>query len=250
APSSSALQGGGAGTNPDNTDQRTKKLLASNWNPICLPRVTVMKNKEAHSKKNDKQTTVLSLALSHLKNIMDDTIPCKIEEGLFVGSYQAAENKVQLKSLNITHVLTVANGFPPDHPDDFMYKVIEVQDSTSTILVKYFDECFQFIDEAKAMGGSILVHCLAGVSRSATIVVAYLMKKHGVTRDQALLQVKAVRPFVAPNPGFMKQLANFEKALKVQVSLNEACCNYCSVCGVSLDGACGLLLDRGFGLLA
>ncbi|GAB2220156.1 hypothetical protein Droror1_Dr00007799 [Drosera rotundifolia] len=50
----------------------------------------------------------------------------------------------------------------------------------------------------------------------ATIVVAYLMKKHGVTRDQALLQVKAVRPFVAPNPGFMKQLANFEKALKVQ----------------------------------
>ncbi|VFQ73863.1 unnamed protein product [Cuscuta campestris] len=53
-----------------------------------------------------------------------DSIPCKIEEGLYLGSVGAAMNRSTLKSLNITHVLMVANSLSPPFPSDFVYKVI------------------------------------------------------------------------------------------------------------------------------
>jgi len=60
--------------------------------------------------------------------------------------------------------------------------------------------------------GSVLVHCAAGVSRSATVVLGYLMSRHNYTLAAALEHLKAVRPWVAPNLGFMQQLAAYEAA--------------------------------------
>ncbi|KAL8128757.1 hypothetical protein V2J09_017912 [Rumex salicifolius] len=142
-----------------------------------------------------------------------DNIPCQIEEGLFLGSAAAGLNMVELKKLNITHILTMAASLPPAYPDEFTYKVVRVVDTEDTNLAQYFDECFDFIDEAKRMGGGVLVHCFVGRSRSVTIVVAYLMKKHGMTLIEAHQHVRSKRPKAAPNSGFMKQLVEFEKSL-------------------------------------
>jgi hypothetical protein len=60
--------------------------------------------------------------------------------------------------------------------------------------------------------GNVLVHCAAGVSRSATVVLGYLMARHNLSLTAALEHLKAVRPWVAPNTGFMQQLAAFEAA--------------------------------------
>lgn len=57
----------------------------------------------------------------------------------------------------------------------------------------------------------VLVHCAAGVSRSTTAVVAYLMKTEGLDVEAALRQVRAKRPFVDPNEGFMAQLALYKE---------------------------------------
>ncbi|TYJ19757.1 hypothetical protein E1A91_A09G214100v1 [Gossypium mustelinum] len=139
---------------------------------------------------------------------------CQIEEGLFLGSLGDANNKAALKSSNVTHILTVANLSLPLYPNEFAYKIIEVMDREDTNLTQYFDECFSFIDEAKRLGGGVLVHCFMGISRSVTVVIAYLMKKHGMRFSQALEHIKRRRPQASPNSGFILQLQQFEKTLR------------------------------------
>ncbi|CAI9118589.1 OLC1v1020179C1 [Oldenlandia corymbosa var. corymbosa] len=154
-------------------------------------------------------------------SVIEDNIPCKIEEGLYLGSLGAASNKSALKSLNITHILTVANSLPPVHANDFVYKIVDIPDREDVKISQYFDDCFEFIDDAKKKGGGVLVHCFVGRSRSVTIVVAYLMKKHGMSLSQALDHVRSKRPVASPNKGFMSQLMDFEKTLKGSQSANE-----------------------------
>jgi protein-tyrosine phosphatase len=62
-------------------------------------------------------------------------------------------------------------------------------------------------------GGKVLVHCFAGVSRSATIVIAYMMQEHGMNYHSAFKFVKSKRPFINPNEGFRTQLITFGKEL-------------------------------------
>lgn len=130
-----------------------------------------------------------------------------------MGSIGAANNKSLLKSLNISHILTVAR-LLPEHPNDFVYKIVELADREDTNIEQHFDECFNFIDEAKSMGGAVLVHCFVGRSRSVTVVVAYLMKKQGMSLSQALGHVRSKRTQAAPNSGFMSQLRDYEKSLR------------------------------------
>ncbi|CAK8563552.1 unnamed protein product [Lathyrus sativus] len=161
-----------------------------------------------------KQIAVILKVMLLNKSLKEDNIPCEIDEGLFLGSIGSAGNKVGLKNVNVTHVLTVAGKIAPAHPGDFVYKVIDVADKEYTNLTQYFDGCFEFIDEAKKNGGCVLVHCYAGRSRSVTIIVAYLMKYRGMSLSEALQHVKNKRPKAAPNRGFIRQLEEFEKSLQ------------------------------------
>ncbi|XWS09026.1 hypothetical protein CRYUN_Cryun40dG0050600 [Craigia yunnanensis] len=160
------------------------------------------------------QIAALLQVINFTRRFKEDNVPCEIEEGLFLGSIAAANNMDALKSLNITHILTVASSLKPTHSNDFVYKIIPVLDKEDTNISQYFDECFDFIDEAKRQGGGVLVHCFVGKSRSVTIVVAYLMKKLGMGLSQALEHVKSKRPLAAPNSGFIGQLKELEKSLQ------------------------------------
>ncbi|XP_051125445.1 dual specificity protein phosphatase 1 [Andrographis paniculata] len=152
--------------------------------------------------------------IQYAKVIKEDNVPCKIDEGLYLGSLGAANNRSALKSLNVTHILTVANSLNPAHPNDFTYKRIQVFDREDVNISQFFEECFAFIDEARTTGGGVLVHCFAGKSRSVTIVVAYLMYKNGMSFSEALEHVKTKRPVAFPNFGFISQLREYEKTLQ------------------------------------
>ncbi|XP_004508378.1 dual specificity protein phosphatase 1 isoform X2 [Cicer arietinum] len=167
-----------------------------------------------------KQMESFLRAFLSIKSLKEDKTPCEIDEDLFLGSFGSAANKVALKNVNVTHILTVAGKLVPVHPADFVYKIIDVADREDTNIKQYFNECFDFIDEAKRNGGSVLVHCFAGRSRSVTIIVAYLMKTCGMSLSEALQHVKDRRPQAAPNRGFICQLEDFEKSLlDIEVSL-------------------------------
>jgi len=114
----------------------------------------------------------------------------KILDNLWLGDMSAAYNKLLLKKHGMTHILTVASGIPPKFPSNFQYKVVTILDSPSANLKAHFQSCIKFLKNALEQGGCVLVHCFAGVSRSATIVIAYLMQELGMSLVDAMQHVR------------------------------------------------------------
>ncbi|CDW54608.1 dual specificity phosphatase [Trichuris trichiura] len=90
---------------------------------------------------------------------------------------------------------------------------IRVEDHPQELLGVYFDIVADKIKITKDKGGRTLVHCVAGVSRSPTLCMAYLIKYERCSLRQAYKTVKASRPIVHPNVGFWKQLIEYEKRI-------------------------------------
>ena len=128
----------------------------------------------------------------------------EIIEGLFLGDHAASEASYLLKRHGITHILSVGSGLYPRFPKKFTYKWVSELDSPNANLRQHFSSCHEFINNAFAAGGRILVHCYAGVSRSATIVISWLMKEREMNFSSALSHVTSRRWFINPNPGFRR----------------------------------------------
>ncbi|XP_030641601.1 dual specificity protein phosphatase 19 [Chanos chanos] len=128
---------------------------------------------------------------------------------LLLGSQDAAHDFGTLRKYKVTHILNVAYGVENAFPELFIYKTLSILDLPDTDILSYLQECSEFIDQAKAEKGIVLVHCNTGVSRSASVVIGYLMSRDGRGFDDACAVVKSARPASCPNPGFLQQLKNF-----------------------------------------
>jgi len=93
------------------------------------------------------------------------------------------------------------------------YLGINMLDLPQTKISIYFQETADFIDRAIQGGGRVLIHCMVGLSRSATLVIAYLMIKRDLTLEEALRTVRRHRQ-VRPNDGFLRQLIDLEYKIK------------------------------------
>ena len=140
--------------------------------------------------------------------------PIQILDFLFIGGQEAAQSREILEKYNITYILNAAQECEDlfvNNPK-YHYKRLDLLDHGSQNLdLELFRDAFKFIDEAKKCGGKVLVHCRAGQSRSATIVITYLIHKFHWSLQQAYKFVQDKRPAVAPNLGFMAQIIQFEK---------------------------------------
>ena len=118
-----------------------------------------------------------------------------------------------LKERNITRVLKV-NGIRDRFPNNVaQVKIVDMDDMPDyDITDANLIESFNFICPPE--GGDTLVVCTAGVSRSATICISWLMWKHGKSLSEAFGMVKRARPLIRPNNGFQEFLIKFEKRLK------------------------------------
>lgn len=141
----------------------------------------------------------------------------KITTNVYLGSYKrGALNFKGLKKNKITHILTVGNDMSPEpFPNDFVYKIVVIHDSPDADISIYFDECIDFIKNAIKQNkkNRILIHCWAGISRSATITIAYLMKEQRLPLIEAMETVRESRYIINPNKGFKKILENYSKEL-------------------------------------
>ena len=135
----------------------------------------------------------------------------QIDEKLWLGNLFASLNFQDLKKKGITKILTIMDGPLNDYNEQngFINKKVEIHDLERENIIQYFGECLNFIKGNQ----NVLVHCGAGVSRSATIVIAYIMWKYRMTFDDALLYVLEKRHVAWPNSGFKEQLRIFEKLL-------------------------------------
>lgn len=132
---------------------------------------------------------------------------------LYLGNEDGAADEALIDRLSIKYILNLTPRCPNffSQRSDMHYKQIKINDSNQEDIGQHFDEAIQFIDEAREQGSGVLVHCHAGVSRSATVTVAYIMKRQGLCLGDAYKFVKDLRPVISPNLNFMGQLLKYEK---------------------------------------
>jgi protein-tyrosine phosphatase len=131
-----------------------------------------------------------------------------IKDRLYLAGQDVANSLEQLKIYKITHILNLTSNIENLFEPKIKYKRIKMYDTLDQDIVVYLDESFDFIDECLNIpNGRILVHCNAGVSRSASIIIAYLIyKNHFDSYTSAYENVKKCRPIIQPNPNFIQQL--------------------------------------------
>ena len=135
-----------------------------------------------------------------------------VADNIFLGPEGATIDDAWLREKGITRVLTVAA-----HSDHLTkhasieYMQIDVDDDPNELLRPHFEAAFAFMREDAAT--NVLVHCVSGISRSATVVTAYLMATRKLPSEAALALVRERRPVVSPNSGFQRQLREYAAEL-------------------------------------
>lgn len=148
---------------------------------------------------------------------------------LFLGGYRNADNEVELtKRTRISHLLNLAHecnmretcreeidkfwqieGYSKDY---FTYKKIDWTDTADQDIKPLLGEAVEFVKQAHDADANhhVLVHCVQGISRSSSVVIAYLVLHEGMTLKDAYDKVKAARSTIDPRPNFLDALGEFE----------------------------------------
>ncbi|EFC46612.1 dual specificity phosphatase [Naegleria gruberi] len=139
-----------------------------------------------------------------------------LPQELYLGSFAHARNFKIFEELNIGCVINCAREIPNHFQDgNIKYLKMELNDDTHFDLMPYFEKMIEFVSQFRENHSdkSILFHCASGCSRSASMVIAYLMKSKEWDCKTAYEYVKEHRNKIKPNEGFVECLLKFEKIL-------------------------------------
>lgn len=144
-----------------------------------------------------------------------------IKNKLYLGDMFSANDEILIKEKNISCIVSVAENLKiiNTNPNIKIYKYNFSDDYNCNISL-YFDEIGEIINNESI----VLVNCVAGISRSSTIVIAYIMKYYKLNLKDTFLYVRNKRNQICPNKKFMKYLLNYELSLFGKNSLSEATC--------------------------
>ncbi|KAI0773233.1 protein-tyrosine phosphatase-like protein [Trametes elegans] len=160
---------------------------------------------------------------------LDDFLPqaSEIVPGLFLSDMYTATSPAVLQHLGITHVASVLRKPSHRYPASITHLCVPVDDRTDTNLLDYLDAAVAWIDCALARGGRVLVHCVWGMSRSASVVIAYLVAARALSLQEAHSLARARRRVVRPNAGFMAQLEVYERVTRLrEASARRVACSH------------------------
>jgi protein-tyrosine phosphatase len=161
-----------------------------------------------------QSSTLLTMTTN--ENNIDNHPMTHIIDGLFIGSESNAKNLEELSTEQIRHIVNVTSHVPLYHADQLQYCHLPADDTQKQNLLEYFDQAYSFINQAIVNNEKVLVHCVAGISRSPAIVIGFLMRYAKMNMNDAYDFVKRKRSIVSPNLNFMGQLLEYEKKLKQQ----------------------------------
>ncbi|XP_022738860.1 dual specificity protein phosphatase PHS1-like [Durio zibethinus] len=165
--------------------------------------------------------------------------PSLITRSLFIGGALAARSVFTLQHLGITHILCLCSNeigqSDSQYPDLFEYKNFSICDNEDSNISSIFEEACDFIDHVEQIGGRVLVHCFEGKSRSATVVIAYLMLRKNLTLLEAWNALKRVHRRAQPNDGFARILLDLDREQHGKVSMEwhprKPMMKVCPICG-------------------
>ncbi|KAI8992244.1 protein-tyrosine phosphatase-like protein [Pilobolus umbonatus] len=186
-----------------------------------------------HGRKNKKNLKLTLSAIEIPKNpAMNNNAynkgPIQIMDHLYLGSEQSSSDMQTINQLNIQAILNVAAEV--NHPYDYLFQPMQQWFISPSPLLGYhklpwqhnqdnlvveLQTAIEMIDRARSAGSSILVHCQCGVARSATLIVAYVMKTMQLPMHEAYQYVKSLAPDINPNLSLLFQLGEYEKTLPI-----------------------------------
>ncbi|CAL8360005.1 unnamed protein product [Boreogadus saida] len=146
--------------------------------------------------------------------------------GIYIGDEKTALERAALKSMGITHILNAAEGkwnnvstgaaYYRDDDMDIQYYGVDADDKPTFNIAQFFCPASHFIHGAvQDPQSKVLVHCVMGRSRSASLVLAYLMTEQGLSVVGAIEHVRQ-RRCILPNHGFLRQLRALDIALQLE----------------------------------
>jgi hypothetical protein len=154
---------------------------------------------------------------TQIQPYIDDTFEAsEIIKNLWVGAISSASNRKNMKSHNIKMVVPAHVGGCALYPFDFEYRLVELLDIQSENIIDKFEVILPQIHDVITQNKGVLVHCMMGASRSASIVTAYLIKYHNLTAEKAIKYMKKKRTEVNPNDGYIKQLKKYQIFLQME----------------------------------
>ena len=132
----------------------------------------------------------------------------EVYEGIFVGNYPFALNKDLLIKNKIEYILNCSKECKCFYENEkmFSYLHLPLLDNMEEDPLKYMEKSNEFIDNALKQKKKILIHCIQGISRSATILYMYLIAKKNYTLNNARFEVKQKRSILCPNIHLQKIL--------------------------------------------
>jgi protein-tyrosine phosphatase len=139
----------------------------------------------------------------------------KIIENLYLGNIDDVQSVKFIRENNIKLIINAAiEVIVPIHEDVNIIMNLQWHDSMEqSINFCFLDYLTNVIHSFLKENKAVLVNCFAGISRSSTIVIAYMMKYHNMTFDEAFNYVQSKRWIVNPNPNFRMILKNYERYL-------------------------------------
>ncbi|KAI0915685.1 hypothetical protein AcV5_003538 [Taiwanofungus camphoratus] len=156
---------------------------------------------------------------------LDDFHPqaSEIVPGLFVCDAYTASSPAIIDGLGITHVASVLKRAWYQYPREIEHICIPIDDTRQASLLGYLDHTMAWMQDALRRKGRVMVHCVWGMSRSASVAIAYLMVTEHMSLEDALKLVKSKRQVVRPNSGFLAQLKVYEKVLRAREKRRREC---------------------------
>ena len=140
---------------------------------------------------------------------------------LYLTNFKGADNMDELRRLKCTHIVSVGEEFVDDPAKagiTFWRLNISDDDDQSEKMSKALRGAASFLHKALQKKGCVVVHCAAGISRSATVVLGYLVIYKKMTLRDAFGHVHGKRPCIWPNDGFMSALIKLEKKVQSNAS--------------------------------
>ncbi|KAM3141131.1 hypothetical protein pb186bvf_006736 [Paramecium bursaria] len=140
--------------------------------------------------------------------------------GLYIGDIDCAQSQELLRKLQIGAILSVIDEPEVVITSEIIHQTINVPDACDLNLQEYFPRTNEFIERHR-QHTNVMVHCYAGISRSPTVVIAYIMNKFDWSFQRSMKAVIARRQQVKPNDGFIKQLINYDSQKQRPSSQNR-----------------------------
>ncbi|XP_074031380.1 protein phosphatase Slingshot isoform X3 [Leptinotarsa decemlineata] len=205
-------------TKPSETEETEKVIRATLKEIMMSVDLDEVTSKAIRTKVEEE----LDMDLTAYKSFIDQEIlvilgqmdaPTEIFDHVYLGSEWNASNYEELQKNGVGHILNVTREIDNFFPGTFDYLNIRVYDDEQTDLLKYWDDTYKYITKAKDKGSKVLVHCKMGISRSASVVIAYAMKACNWDFDTALKHVKGKRTCIKPNTSFLVQLETYQGIL-------------------------------------